>query len=100
MRWGWDFGHEVIVGVERRRNWSEDLRLSTLREFGVGGVAISRKTPIEDKHSPDVKHSPFTFGKAESALRQALGRVPTQIRARFLGFWRSTAPPGSSCPAQ
>lgn len=30
--------HEVIVGVESRRLWSDDLKASILREVGAGGA--------------------------------------------------------------
>lgn len=33
--------HEVSVGVERRRSWPDDLKLSILREVGVGGATVS-----------------------------------------------------------
>lgn len=32
---------EVIVGVERRRRWSEDQKLSVLAEVGVGGATVA-----------------------------------------------------------
>lgn len=33
--------HEVIVGVERRRRWSEDQKLSILMEVGVDGATVA-----------------------------------------------------------
>lgn len=33
--------HEVIVGVERRRFWPDELKLSIMREVGVGGATVS-----------------------------------------------------------
>ena len=33
--------HEVIIGVERRRFWPDDLKLSILREVGVGGATVT-----------------------------------------------------------
>ena len=33
--------HEVIVGVERRRRWSDDQKLSVLAEVGVGGATVA-----------------------------------------------------------
>jgi transposase len=33
--------HEVIVGVERRRRWSDEEKLSVLSEIGVGGATVS-----------------------------------------------------------
>jgi len=33
--------HEVIVGVERRRSWPDDLKLSILGEIGVGGASVA-----------------------------------------------------------
>ena len=33
--------HEVIVGVERRRRWSDDQKLAVLAEVGVGGATVA-----------------------------------------------------------
>ena len=33
--------HEVIVGVERRRRWSEDQKLSILMEVDVEGATVA-----------------------------------------------------------
>ena len=33
--------HEVIVGVERRRRWSEDQKLSIVMEVDVDGATVS-----------------------------------------------------------
>ena len=33
--------HEVIVGVERRRRWSEDQKLSIVMEVGVDGATVA-----------------------------------------------------------
>ena len=33
--------HEVIVGMERRRRWSDDQKLSVLAEVGVGGATVA-----------------------------------------------------------
>ena len=33
--------HEVIVGVERRRRWSDEEKLSILGEVGVGGASVA-----------------------------------------------------------
>ena len=33
--------HEVIIGVERRRRWSDDQKLSILMEVGVDGVTVA-----------------------------------------------------------
>jgi transposase len=33
--------HEVIVGVERRRRWSEDQKLGVLMEVGVAGATVA-----------------------------------------------------------
>ncbi|MEM1052995.1 MAG: transposase [Pseudomonadota bacterium] len=33
--------HEVIVGVERRRRWSDDQKLSILAEVGVDGATVA-----------------------------------------------------------
>ena len=33
--------HEVIVGVERRRSWPEEVKLSILGEIGVGGASVA-----------------------------------------------------------
>ena len=41
MRRGQILRHEVIVGVERRRFWADELKLSILREVGVGGASVA-----------------------------------------------------------
>lgn len=33
--------HEVIVGVERRRSWPDEVKLSILGEIGVGGASVA-----------------------------------------------------------
>ncbi len=33
--------HEVIVGVERRRRWSDEQKLSILMQVGVDGARVS-----------------------------------------------------------
>lgn len=33
--------HEIIVGVERRRRWSIDQKMSILSEVGVGGAKVA-----------------------------------------------------------
>lgn len=33
--------HEVIFGVERRRRWSDDEKLSILMEVGVAGATVA-----------------------------------------------------------
>ena len=33
--------HEVIVGVERRRRWSEEQKLGVLMEVGVAGATVA-----------------------------------------------------------
>lgn len=33
--------HEVFVGVERRRFWPDEMKLSILREVGVGGATVN-----------------------------------------------------------
>ena len=33
--------HEVIIGVERRRSWSDERKLSILSEVGVGGATVA-----------------------------------------------------------
>lgn len=33
--------HEVIVGVERRRRWSEEQKLSIVMEVGVQGATVA-----------------------------------------------------------
>lgn len=45
--------HEVIVGVERRRFWPDDLKLSILREVGVGGATV---TDIARRHDVTRQH--------------------------------------------
>lgn len=41
MRRGQILRHEVIVGVERRRFWPDEMKLSILREVGVGGATVT-----------------------------------------------------------
>ena len=33
--------HEILVGVERRRRWSDDQKISILSEVGVGGAKVA-----------------------------------------------------------
>ena len=33
--------HEVIIGVERRRRWSDEQKLSILEEVGVDGATVA-----------------------------------------------------------
>lgn len=45
--------HEVIIGVERRRRWSDDQKLSILMEVGVDGVTVaevSRRHDLTRQH--------------------------------------------------
>lgn len=45
--------HEVIVGVERWRQWPEDLKSSVLREVGVGGATVAdvaRRHDLTQQH--------------------------------------------------
>lgn len=45
--------HEVIVGVERRRRWSDDEKLAFLMEVGVGGAtvaAVARRHDLTRQH--------------------------------------------------
>ncbi|MEL6885311.1 MAG: transposase [Pseudomonadota bacterium] len=45
--------HEVIVGVERRRFWPDELKLSILREVGVGGATV---TDVARRHDVTRQH--------------------------------------------
>ena len=45
--------HEVIVGVERRRFWPDEMKLSILREVGVGGATV---TDIALRHDVTRQH--------------------------------------------
>ena len=38
---GRDMRHEVIVGVERRRRWREEEKLSILGKVGLNGATVS-----------------------------------------------------------
>ena len=38
---GRDMRHEVIVGVERRRRWREEEKLSILEKVGSNGATVS-----------------------------------------------------------
>lgn len=40
--------HEVIVGVERRRFWPDEMKLSILREVGVGGATVTDVAQCHD----------------------------------------------------
>jgi len=45
--------HEVIIGVERRRFWPDELKLSILSEVGVGGATVAdvaRRHDITRQH--------------------------------------------------
>lgn len=53
MRGGQILRHEVIVGVERRRFWPDELKLSVLQEVGVGGATvadIARRHEVTRQH--------------------------------------------------
>ena len=45
--------HEVIVGVERRRLWPDEIKLSILREVGVGGATV---TDVALRHDVTRQH--------------------------------------------
>ena len=45
--------HEVIVGVERRRFWPDEVKLSILREVGVGGATV---TDVALRHDVTRQH--------------------------------------------
>ena len=45
--------HEVIVGVERRRTWPDELKLSILREVGAGGATV---TDVAVRHDVTRQH--------------------------------------------
>ena len=45
--------HEVIVGVERRRFWPDEIKLSILREVGVGGATV---TDVARRHDLTRQH--------------------------------------------
>ena len=45
--------HEVIVGVERRRFWPDETKLSILREVGVGGATV---TDVARRHDLTRQH--------------------------------------------
>ena len=53
MRRGQILRHEVIVGVERRRFWPDDLKLLILREVGVGGATV---TDVARRHDVTRQH--------------------------------------------
>jgi len=40
--------HEVIFEVERRRFWPDEMKLSILREVGVGGATVMDIAPRHD----------------------------------------------------
>lgn len=37
--------HKVIIGVERRRRWSEDQKLAIVMEVGVDGATVADVDP-------------------------------------------------------
>ena len=45
--------HELIVGVERRRFWPDEMKLSILREVGVGGATV---TDVARRHDVRRQH--------------------------------------------
>ena len=45
--------HEVIVGVERRRFWPDEMKLSILREVGVDGATV---TDVARRHDVTRQH--------------------------------------------
>ena len=45
--------HEVIVGVERRRFWPDEQKLSILRDVGVGGATV---TDVARRHDVTRQH--------------------------------------------
>lgn len=53
MRRGQNLRHEVIVGVERRRFWPDEMKLSILREVGVGGATV---TDVARRHDLTRQH--------------------------------------------
>ncbi|MBM7070318.1 transposase [Actibacterium sp. 188UL27-1] len=53
MRGGQILRHEVIVGVERRRFWPYEMKLSILREVGVGGATV---TDLAHRHDVTRQH--------------------------------------------
>ena len=53
MRRGQNLRHEVIVGVEHRRFWPDEMKLSILREVGVGGATV---TDVALRHDVTRQH--------------------------------------------
>ena len=53
MRRGHILRHEVIVGVERRRFWPDEQKLSILGEVGVGGATV---TDVARRHELSRQH--------------------------------------------
>lgn len=45
--------HEVIIGVERRRFWPDEMKLSILREVGVCGATV---TDVARRHDVTRQH--------------------------------------------
>ena len=43
--------HEVIVGVERRRFWPDEMKLSILREGGVGGATVPKEKTVPNQQA-------------------------------------------------
>lgn len=90
--------HEVIVGVERRRFWPDDLKLSILREVGVGGATV---TDVARRHDVTRQH----IYQWRRQLRDK-GLWPEPEGTAFLAFETTDLPvaskpePANSSPAE
>ena len=70
--------HEVIVGVERRRVWSDDEKLSILSEVGVHGATVA---DVARRHDVTRQH----IYQWRRQMRDK-GLWPTTERAVFLAL--------------
>lgn len=90
--------HEVIVGVERRRFWADELKLSTLGEVGVGGATVA---DVARRHDVTRQH---IYQWRQQLL--AKGLWPEAEGMSFLAFDAPELPvvpkpePASSSPAE
>jgi len=83
--------HEVLVGVERRRRWSEDQKISILSEVGVGGAKVA---DVARRH--DLTRQHIYQWRAE--LRRK-GLWPDANGAVFLALEPSVAVPAETSSA-
>ncbi|WP_225063193.1 transposase [Komagataeibacter rhaeticus] len=52
-------GQEILIGVERRRRWSDERKLEILAEVGVDGASVS---DVEGSKNYWLMYLGFDFG--------------------------------------